>query len=138
MRAGASTASEVGVDGIAAPPHQELLRIRVLTGLLFDPTTSTPASRLAEVWGSVVAPAIGKMEGFDIRPAGLELVLGYGLQVFDENANGRPDPAGDVELRSRVVRIPVALLTRLATDEIDPSQILARAPIVDEGAWPSQ
>jgi hypothetical protein len=135
LRAGATTASEVGVAGAAAPPHEDLLRIRVLTGLLFDPTDSTPESRLATVWGKVVAPVIGKMDGFDITPKGLELALGFGLQVFDENVDGRPDPAGDFELHGRVIRIPAAILTALATDEIDSSQVLSRALVADESAW---
>lgn len=137
LRAGAVGPSEVGVHGAAAPPHQDYLRIRILTGLIFDSATSTPQSRLSEIWAKVVAPAIDKMDGFDINPGGLELSLGYGLQPFAANMDGKADAAAELELRGRALRIGEATLTKLAADEIDVAGAFQRALVDAEGPFPA-
>jgi len=125
----------VGVVGPSDPPHEEYLRIRVLTGILFDPTVTTPQSRFAALWGKVVAPTIGKMNGFAIEPAGLEVHLGFGLQAFGEYADRKPDVGGDMEMVGRIVRIDQATLAALAAHELTVDDVRERAEVIDESSW---
>jgi hypothetical protein len=135
LRAGAVAPSEVGVEGPAAPPNQDYLRIRVLTGLIFDPAASTPQTRLAQIWSGVVAPAIGKMDGFNITPGGLELAMGYGLQAFGEFMDRKADPSEKTETVGRTLRISEATLTRLASDEVTADEVLELAFVTEEQPW---
>jgi hypothetical protein len=135
IRAGAVAASEVSVEGPAAEPHADHLCVRVLSGLIFDRRESTARSRLEQMWGRVAAPALGRMESFDIRPTSLELVLGFGVQDFSETDEGVADPALDYPVREVHLRLPADELASMASRSLGAGELFERAQIDAEQPW---
>lgn len=118
MRAGAVGPSEVRVAGPSPREGAEYLNIDVGTGLIFDADTTDVATCNQRVWSSVAAPVLAKMERFDIRPAGLELVFTYGLQKFSLHDERRADPREPQASHTVRFVLPASVLDDLADRRI--------------------
>ena len=138
IRAGAIAASEVSVEGVSALPAGDHLRIRVLTGQIFDRAASTPRSRLEHMWNRVAAPALDRMERFDFRPASLELVLGFGLQDFAATIDGRADPTLQYPMREVHLRLDAADLALVASRSMDSGDLFDHAKLDPEEPWSTE
>ena len=93
MKAGASGPTEVEVVGPSPRLGEAYLRIRVETGLIFDRREASSAQFDRRVWQQVAVPLLDRLETANFEPAGLELLLLYGLQDPTTTALGRIDPA---------------------------------------------
>jgi len=127
LRAGALAPTEVRVAGPSKQAGSEYLRFEVATGLIFDSRTSSERSCAAEIWRSVAAPVLAKMDGFDIRPAGVEFAFSYGLQDFSLNQGHRAEADQPYELFSLSIAIPAETLAALAAGEISTDDVLSRS-----------
>jgi hypothetical protein len=125
MRAGAVGPSEVRVAGASPREGVDFLEVDVGTGLIFDKDTTDLATCGQRVWSSVAAPVLAKMERFDIRPGGLELVFTYGLQSFSSQDGREADPTEPHEPHSVRFVLPAAVLEDLATRRITIDAALA-------------
>jgi hypothetical protein len=125
MRAGAVGPSEVRVAGPSPREGGDYLNIDVGTGLIFDADTTDVAACNHQVWSSVAAPVLAKMERFDIRPAGLELVFSYGLQKFSDHEDRKADPSEPQEPHTVRFVLPASVLDDLASHRISIEAALA-------------
>lgn len=125
MRAGAVGPSEVRVAGPSPREGADYLEIDVGTGLIFDADTTDLATCNQRVWSSVAAPVLAKMERFDIRPAGLELVFTYGLQKFSLQEDRDADPSAPQESHTVRFVLPASVLDDLAYRRITTDAALA-------------
>ncbi len=132
IRAGAVGPSEVRVVGQSARHGNEYLEIDVDTGLVFDADTTDVAACAERVWASVVAPVLGKMETFTIKPAGLDLVFVYGRQHFSTHVELKPDLSAPKEAHTARFVITAKALDDLALDRISIEQLRAGAATVLE------
>ena len=139
MRAGAVGPSEVKVAGASAREGAEYLEIDIGTGLIFDSDTTDPATCTERVWTSVAAPVLAKMDRFEIRPAGLELVFTYGLQSFSRQDDREADPTEPHEPHTVRFVLPAPVLDDLASDRITIDAALAAGrSAVDDVASPAR
>ena len=127
MRAGAVGPSEVRVAGVSPREGAEFLEIAVGTGLIFDSDTTDLATCSQRVWASVAAPVLSRMERFDLRPGGLELVFTYGLQSFSRLDDREADPAEPHEPHTVRFVLPASVLDDLAVHRITIDAALAAA-----------
>lgn len=125
MRAGAVGPSEVRVAGPSPREGADYLEIDIGTGLIFDSDTTDLAACNQRVWTRVAAPALGKMERFDIRPAGLELVFTYGVQSYSRQEDRDADPTEPQEAHTVRFVFPAAVLEDLAYRRITVDAALA-------------
>jgi hypothetical protein len=125
MRAGAVGPSEVRVAGPSPREGGDYLNIDVGTGLIFDADTTDLAACNRQVWSSVAAPVLVKMERFEIRPAGLELVFSYGLQRFSDQEDRKADPSEPQESHTVRYVLPASVLDDLASRRITVEAALA-------------
>ena len=132
IRAGAVGPSEVRVVGSSTRHGSDYLEIDVDTGLIFDADTTDPSACTDRVWASVVAPVLGKMETFTIKPAGLDLVFVYGRQHFSKHIEAEPDLSAPQEARRARFVITAKMLDDLALDRISIEQLRATAATLSE------
>ena len=138
IKAGAVGPSEVRVAGPSPREGSEYLAIDVGTGLIFDSDTTDLAVCNQRVWTTVAAPVLAKMERFDIRPAGLELVLRYGLQSFARQEDREADPGESQEAHTIRFVLPASVLDDLASRRITIDAALAAGrSAVDDVAQPA-
>jgi len=135
MRAGAVGPSEVRVAGVSPREGADFLEVAVGTGLIFDSDTADVAACNERVWTSIAAPVLAKMERFDIRPAGLELVFTYGLQSFSGQDDRDADPTAPHEPHTVRFVLPASVLDDLAYRRITVDAALAagRSAVDDVG-----
>jgi hypothetical protein len=138
IRAGAVAPSEVRVGGVSPREGEEFLEIAVGTGLIFDSDTTDLATCKQRVWTTVAAPVLSKMERFDIRPSGLELVFSYGLQSFSRQDDREADPTQPHEPHTVRFILPASLLEDLAFHRITIDAALAASrSAIDDVVLPS-
>lgn len=125
MRAGAVGPSEVRVSGPSPREGAEYLEIAVGTGLIYDADTTDVAACDQNVWANVAAPVLAKMERFQIRPAGLELVFSYGMQRFSLLDDRKADPREPQEPHTVRFVLPASVLDDLAYRRITIDAALA-------------
>lgn len=125
IRAGAVGPSEVRVAGPSPREGGEYLNIDIGTGLIFDSDTTDLATCNQRVWTGVAAPVLAKMERFEIRPSGLELVFTYGLQSYSRQEDRDADPAEPQDPHTVRFVLPAAVLDDLAHDRITVDAALA-------------
>jgi len=125
IRAGAVAPSEVRVGGVSPREGEEFLEVAVGTGLIFDSDTTDLATCNQRVWTSVAAPVLSKMERFDIRPSGLELVFSYGIQSFSRQDDREADPTQPHEPHTVRFVLPASVLDDLALHRITIDAALA-------------
>lgn len=126
LRAGAVAATEVTVAGPSDEAGAGYLRFEVATGLIFD-SASSEHSCAETIWGKIVAPVLAKMDSFDTKPGGLELVFTYGLQDSSLFKGGRAAADQPYDLASLRITIAAEVLAALADDEITIDEVLARS-----------
>ena len=125
MRAGAVGPSEVRVAGVSPREGADFLETAVGTGLIFDADTLDLDTCSQRVWASVAAPVLAKMERFELRPAGLELVFTYGLQSYSRQDYRKPDPSQPHEPHTVRFVLPASVLDDLAYRRITVDAALA-------------
>lgn len=125
IKAGAVGPSEVRVAGASPREGQDFLEVAVGTGLIFDADTTDLAACNQRVWTSIAVPVLAKMERFDIRPAGLELVFHYGLQSFSRHDGQEADPTAPHEPHTVRFVLPASVLADLALHRITIEAALA-------------
>lgn len=136
MRAGAVGPSEVTVAGVSPREGEEFLEIAVGTGIIFDSDTTDLAACNQKVWTSVAAPVLARMERFEIRPAGLELVFTYGLQSFSQLDHREADPTEPHDPHTVRFVLPASVLDDLVDHRIsiDAARAASRSSVDDIGA----
>lgn len=96
LEAGAVLPVEVRVAGevvgSAQDAQEPLLGIEVDTGLLFDATTGSAAERRSQVEAEVVLASLTQMRSFNMKPAGLRLVVSFKTQDPSEFSDSKLDP----------------------------------------------
>lgn len=99
MRAGALGPTEVRVAGPSDREGGAYLEIDIDTGVVLDSDVGDSERWDTEIWRSVVAPVLGAMSAFDIRPRGLEIVIRYATQSYSDHFERKADLAMPVEVR---------------------------------------
>jgi hypothetical protein len=136
MRAGARGVTEVRVVGPSPREGDAYLEIDVTTGLVLDRDSGDSSSWNARMWDEIVAPVLDAMDGFDIRPGGLEIVVNYGTQRFSEQSEHKADLAEPVTHNTIRFVLPAAALGDLAAGRQSLAEVRPAALRLDRPSPP--
>jgi len=124
MKAGALAPSEVEVVGPSPDLGPGHLRIRVDTGIIFEAGAVAVEDSDRRVWDTVARPVLARLESARFEPAGLELLLVYGLQDSGRTS-GDLDPTEPFTPRSFALGFTAFVLDELIAGRLAPDDLFA-------------
>ncbi len=127
LSAGALGPTQVSVIGPTPVAGPEFLRIIVDTGIIFDSDTTNAAGRSDVVWRDVATPALARLVSTDLKPAGVDLVIGYAMQSYQLNHTDKPDLDRHLQHGEARFSIPADALKQLVAGRLPIEELRSHA-----------